>query len=388
MDAGRHPLIEVITNAEVIGCEGDAGEFEVRVRKHPRFVSEEKCVACGLCVDSCPQVGGNEFDVGLKARKAIYRPFPQSEPATYIIDSDACLNFMSHLTEKQKRRLKKMEAYKRKKDPSYPPNILPCGHCMDACEVDAIDFDMTPEEIDLDVGSILVAVGFQEFDARKLGNYGYGRLPNVITSLELERMLNASGVTQGHVVRPSDMKTPKRILFVQCVGARGEGGRPYCSRFCCMNAVKDSMLIRDHDPEVEDITILYTDLRAFGKGFDDFVARSFEQQSASYIRGRPAKVDHLPEDDTLEVFVESTLEHSQQRIPADLVVLSVAAAPNDGAIKLAEILGIDLGGGIHPRGDLRVWQRGRTAGDPRLRRPGVGDSGEGGTLPRRPPGRG
>jgi heterodisulfide reductase subunit A len=343
MDAGRHPLIEVITNAEVIGCEGDAGDFRVRVRKNPRFVSEE-CVACGICVDSCPQVGGNEFDVGLKARKAIYRPFPQSEPATYIIDPDACLNFMSHLTERQRKRIKKVEAYKRKKDPSYPPNILPCGHCMDACEVDAIDFDMTAEEVDIDVGSILVAVGFQEFDARKLGNYGYGRLPNVITSLELERMLNASGVTQGHVVRPSDMKTPKRILFIQCVGARGEGGRPYCSRFCCMNAVKDSMLIRDHDPEVEDITVLYTDLRAFGKGFDDFVARSFEQQSASYIRGRPAKVDHLPEDDTLEVFVENTLEHTQQRIPADLVVLSVAAAPNDGAIKLAEILGIETDG--------------------------------------------
>jgi heterodisulfide reductase subunit A len=341
MDAGRHPLIDVITNAEVIGCEGEPGDFKVRVRKHPRYVDEEKCVACGLCVDHCPQVGGNEFDVGLKARKAIYRPFPQSEPAAYIIEPDACLNFLSFLTERQKKRLKKMEAYKRKQDPSYPPNILPCGHCMEACEVDAIDFDMLPSEVEIDVGSILVAVGFQEFDARKLGNYGYGRLPNVVTSLELERMLNASGVTQGHVVRPSDLETPRRIVFIQCVGARGEGGRPYCSRFCCMNAVKDSMLIRDHDPEVKEITILYTDLRAFGKGFDDFVARSKEQASAVYVRGRPAKVDHLPDGDTLEVFVEDTLDHEQLRVPADLVVLSVAAAPNDGAVKLAEILGID-----------------------------------------------
>jgi heterodisulfide reductase subunit A len=340
MDAGRHPLIEVITNAEVIGCEGGPGDFRVKVRKNPRYVIEEKCVACGLCVDSCPQVGGNEFDVGLKARKAIYRPFPQSEPAAYIVDSDACLN-LGFLTERQKRRLKKVENYKRKQDPSYPPNILPCGHCMAACEVDAIDFDMMPEEIDLDVGSILVAVGFDEFDARKLGNYGYGRLPNVVTSLELERMLNPSGVTGGHVVRPSDHQTPKRIVFIQCVGARGEGGRPYCSRFCCMNAVKDSMLIRDHDPEVEDITILYTDLRAFGKGFDDFVKRSFEEQSAVYLRGRPAKIDHLADGDTLEIFVEDTLDHSQKRIPADLVVLSVAAAPNEGAIELAKTLGIE-----------------------------------------------
>jgi len=342
MDAGRHPLIEVIANAEVIGCEGEPGDFRVKVRKNPRFVSEDRCVACGLCVDHCPQVGGNEFDMGLKARKAIYRPFPQSVPATYVIDQEACLNFTPHLNERQKKRLQKMEAIKRKKDPNYPPNLLPCGHCMDVCEVDAIDFDMLPRELELDVGSILVAVGFQEFDARKFGAYGYGRLPNVVTSLELERMLNASGVTRGHVVRPSDLETPKRIVFIQCVGARGEGGRPYCSRFCCMNAVKDSMLIRQHDPEVEEINILYTDLRAFGKGFDDFVERSKEQASAVYVRGRPAKVIHNPTDDSLEVFVEDTLGHGQTRIPADLVVLSVAAAPNDGAIKLAEILNIDI----------------------------------------------
>lgn len=313
MDAGRHPLIEVITNAEVIASKGGPGDFRVRVRKHPRYVREDLCVACGLCVDVCPQVGGNEFDVGLKARKAIYRPFPQSVPAAYVIDRDACLN----------------------------DKILVCEHCTKACDVGAIDFDMQPEEFDLRVGSILVAVGFQEFDARKLGNYGYGRFQNVVTSLELERMLNACGVTLGHVVRPSDMKTPKRIVFIQCVGARGEGGRPYCSRFCCMNAVKDSMLIRQHDPEVEEVTILYTDLRAFGKGFDDFVERSRRDKSANYVRGRPAKIAVVPEDDTLEVFVEDTLAHKQRRIPADLVVLSVAAAPNDGATRLAQILGIE-----------------------------------------------
>jgi heterodisulfide reductase subunit A len=234
-----------------------------------------------------------------------------------------------------------MAKFKRKIDPNYPPNILVCGHCSDACDVDAIDFDQMPAEISLDVGSILVAVGFQEFDARVLGAYGYGRLPNVVTSLELERMLNASGVTGGHVVRPSDLETPKRIVFIQCVGARGEGGRPYCSRFCCMNAVKDSMLIRQHDPVVEEITILYTDLRAFGKGFDDFVTRSKEAASAEYVRGRPAKVWHDPADDTLQVFVEDTRGHEQRRIPADLVVLSVAAAPNEGAVALAEIFGIE-----------------------------------------------
>ncbi len=313
MDAGRHPLIEVITNAEVIACQGGPGDFRVRVRKNPRYVREDLCVACGLCVDACPQVGGNEFDVGLKARKAIYRPFPQSVPAAYVIDRESCLN----------------------------GKILVCEHCTKACDVGAIDFDMQAEEFDIRAGSILAAVGFQEFDARQLGNYGYGRYQNVVTSLELERMLNASGVTQGHVVRPSDGKTPRRIVFIQCVGARGEGGRPYCSRFCCMNAVKDSMLIRQHDPEVEDVTILYTDLRAFGKGYDDFVERSRTEKSANYVRGRPSKIDAVPADDTLEVVVEDTLAHQQRRIPADLVVLSVAAAPNDGAARLAQTLGIE-----------------------------------------------
>jgi heterodisulfide reductase subunit A len=341
MDAGRHPLIEVITMAEVVGCKGEAGHFRVRVRKNPRYVREDLCVACGQCVNVCPQVGGNEFDVGLKARKAIYRPFPQSVPAAYVIEPEACLNLSGYLSEKQRKQLERVQKIKQKKQPDYVSTFLACGHCTGACEVDAIDFDMVAEEFELDVGAILVAVGFQEFDARKLGNYGYGRFPNVVTSLELERMLNASGVTQGHVVRPSDMKTPKRLAFIQCVGARGEGGRPYCSRFCCMNAVKDSMLVRQHDPEVEEVSILYTDLRAFGKGFDDFVQRSRDEKSATYVRGRPAKVDHVPEDDTLEVFVEDTLGHQQQRIPADLVVLSVAAAPNDGAITLASILGIE-----------------------------------------------
>ncbi|MEN8148400.1 MAG: FAD-dependent oxidoreductase [Planctomycetota bacterium] len=311
MDAGRHPNIEVLTNAEVVDCEGEPGHYVVRVKKHPRYVTE-KCVACGLCVDVCPQVGGNEFDAGLMARKAIYRPFPQSVPSTYVIDKDACLN----------------------------DKILVCGNCTEACDVDAIDFDMVEEEVEIDAGAVVVAVGFDEFDARKLGNYGYGRFPNVITSLELERLLNASGVTQGHVIRPSDHETPKNIVFVQCVGARGDGDRPYCSRFCCMNAVKDSLLIRQHDPEVEDITILHTDIRAFGKGFDDFVNRSKEDESAIYLRGRPSKIEE-EENGDLVLFVEDTLEGKQKHVKADLVVLSVAAAPNDGAKDLADTLGIE-----------------------------------------------
>jgi len=307
MDAGRHELIETITCAEVVECEGAPGDYHVKIVQHPRYVDIDKCVACGVCVDECHIVQGNEFDYNLKARKAIYRPFPQSVPAAYVIDMDHCKR---------------------------------CWRCVRACEVEAIDLDMQPREMEVDAGAIVVASGFEEFDASLLGNYGYARFANVITSLELERMLNANGVTKGHVVRPSDEQTPRSILFVQCVGARGEGGRPYCSRFCCMNAVKDSMLIRQHDPEVKDITILYTDLRAFGKGFDAFVKRSFEEQSATYIRGRPAKIDESAETRNLEVFVEDTIEHGQRRLAADLVVLSLAAAPSSGAVGLARQLGI------------------------------------------------
>ncbi len=215
-----------------------------------------------------------------------------------------------------------------------------CRLCVAACEAGAIDLEMEPVEMEVDAGAILVAVGFKEFEAERLGNYGYSRFPDVITSLELERMLSASGPTKGHVVRPSDRQTPKRIVFVQCAGARGEGGRHYCSRFCCMNAVKDSMLVRQHDSEVEDVTILYTDLRAFGKGFDDFVQRSKDEESAVYVRGRPAKINLGEDRKTLEIYVEDTLAHEQKRITADLVVLSIAAAPNEGATRLAATLDI------------------------------------------------
>jgi len=277
-------------------------------------VDVQRCVACGLCADVCPQVGGNEFDVGLKARKAIYRPFPQSVPAAYVIDRDACLN----------------------------DRILVCGHCTAACDVDAIDFDQQPVDLERRVGAVVVAVGFAEFDARQLGAYGYGRLPDVVTSLELERMLNPTGVTGGHVVRPSDGRTPERIIFVQCVGARGEGGHPYCSRFCCMNAVKDSLLVRQHDPGVREVTILHTDLRAFGKGFDDFLRRAREQNAARYLRGRPSRILPNPAGGgSLQVLVENTRDGRPERIEADLVVLSVAATPNEGAEQLAERLGIE-----------------------------------------------
>ncbi len=314
MDVGRHPNVELLTLSELVGLRGEPGNFVATVRRYPRYVDEDECVGCGDCEAVCPIVAPNVYEHGLGARKAVFRPFPQAVPPVYMIDRDVCLN---------------EEAF------------LACSNCADACPRDAIDFDQRVRNVDVNVGAVIVATGFDEFDPRVMRNYGYGVYENVMTSLEFERMLSASGPTQGRVVRPTDRKPPKRIVFVQCVGARGEGGQHFCSRFCCMNAVKDAMLAKIHDPDVTSMTILYTDLRAFGKGFDQFVGRSREVDEIHYVRGRPAKI--VGDDDgDLIVYAEDTLAGEQVKLEADLVVLSVAARPNETARDLAEALGVEL----------------------------------------------
>ncbi len=216
-----------------------------------------------------------------------------------------------------------------------------CLECVAACKPEAIRHFDTEKTEEIPVGAVIVATGFDEFDPRVMRNYGYGVYDNVMTSLEFERMLSASGPTQGQIVRPTDRKPPKRIVYIQCVGARGEGGQHFCSRFCCMNAVKDAMLAKIHDPSVESMTILYTDLRAFGKGFEQFVERSREVDEIHYVRGRPAKIVG-GDGGTLTVYAEDTLAGTQIQLEADLVVLSVAARPNETTRDLAEALGIEL----------------------------------------------
>lgn len=314
MDVGRHPNVELFTLSELVGLRGEPGDFVATVRRYPRYIDEDACVGCGDCEAVCPMVAPNIYEHGLGARKAVFRPFPQAVPAIYMIDRDVCLN---------------EEAF------------LACNNCADACSRDAVDFDQRVRDVDVNVGAVIVATGFDEFDPRVMRNYGYSVYENVMTSLEFERLLSASGPTRGHVVRPTDRKPPRRIVFVQCVGARGEGGQHFCSRFCCMNAVKDAMLAKIHDPNVESMTILYTDLRAFGKGFDQFVGRSREIDEIHYVRGRPAKIVGQDDGD-LTVYAEDTLTGKQIQLEADLVVLSVAARPNETARDLAETLGVEL----------------------------------------------
>ncbi len=314
MDVGRHPNVELLTLSELVGLRGEPGDFVATVRRYPRYVDEEACVGCGDCETVCPMVAPNVYEHGLGARKAVFRPFPQAVPPAFMIDRDVCLNEES---------------------------FLACSKCADACPRDAVDFDQRVRDVDVNVGAVIVATGFDEFDPRVMRNYGYGIYENVMTSLEFERLLSASGPTRGHIVRPTDRKPPKRIVFVQCVGARGEGGQHFCSRFCCMNAVKDAMLAKIHDPNVESMTVLYTDLRAFGKGFEQFVERSREVDEIHYVRGRPAKIVSRDDGD-LTVYAEDTLTGEQVKLDADLVVLSVAARPSETARQLAEALGVEL----------------------------------------------
>ncbi len=314
MDAGRHPLIAVHTLSEVVSLTGREGDFRARVRTSPRYVDAELCVGCGACTDACPSVRPNPFDVGLKAAKAIDRPFPQAVPAAYHIDREACLN----------------------------DDFLVCERCVLACEPGAIDFDDAPKERELRVGAVVVATGFDELDPRELLPLGYGRAPNVLTGLEFERLLCATGPTGGRVVRPSDGRVPERVVFVQCVGSRGEGGRSYCSRYCCLNSVKAALMAHDHEPNLGECVLLHTDVRASGRGYDAFVARSRGRDDIVFRRGRPAKVREDPATGDLDLWIEDHASGRPETVRAQMVVLSTAALPARGSPELARVLGVEL----------------------------------------------
>ena len=314
MDAGRHPRIQLHTLCEVAELHGRAGRFRARVRQEPRYVDPQACVGCGLCSEACPAVRPNPFDAGLKAAKAIDRPFPQAVPAAFHIDREACLN----------------------------GEFLVCERCVRACEPGAIDFEDHRREFDLEVGAVVVATGFDELDPRELQAFGYGRAANVLTGLEFERLLCATGPTRGRVVRPSDGQVPGRIVFVQCVGSRGEGGRSYCSRYCCMNTVKAAMVAHEHEPQLAECVLLFTDMRAAGRGYDDFVDRCLARQDIRHVRGRPAKIQEDPASGDLTLWVEDFRTGRPELLQAGLVVLSTAALPARGSADLAAVLGVEL----------------------------------------------
>ena len=293
-DVGHHPGIELMTNSQVGEVKGYIGNFHVRVHKKPRYVTKD-CSACGECVKVCPIIAPNEFDVGLASRHAIYTPFAQAVPATYIVDMNLCLN----------------------KD-----GVVVCDKCMKACERQAVKYEMQQETVEFEVGTIVVATGADVFDPSTLPHYGYGKYPNVITSLEFERLINAGGPSGGHLLKPSDMQIPKSVAFVQCVGSRSDkSGKLYCSNVCCMNTIKDSLLIKEHWPDTE-IYVFYVDIRAYGKGFEDLYKRA-RKEGVIFIRGLPAEIKEDKRNHSLWLIGENTLQSEPYRISVDMTILSI-----------------------------------------------------------------
>ncbi|MDV3277004.1 MAG: hydrogenase iron-sulfur subunit [Nitrososphaerales archaeon] len=310
-EVGLHPNIELLTGAEVQTLEGEAGDFRAVIRQNPRFVTDA-CTRCGECVPVCPVVKKNEFDVGMAARKAIYIPIEQSVPGAYVIDGESCLN--------------------------KPPNYLPCSRCTDACGPNAIDFDMKPRLLERRVAAVIVATGFDLLNPELLTEFNYGKHPDILTSMELERLLQASGPSLGEVVRPSDGEHPENVLFVLCAGSRDQRFVRYCSRICCMYSIKESYQLKDHG--VKNVDVAYMDIRAYGKGFDEFYDRA-RDSGVNFTRGRPASV--TPAGNRLKVSFEDTQSGQLNKDKEyDMVVLATAVVPSRSTESLAKVLGVEV----------------------------------------------
>jgi heterodisulfide reductase subunit A len=323
VDVARHPNIELLSYSEVVGVEGHVGDFKVKVLKKPRYVDMELCRSCGECAEACRLAGKipSEFDVGIAKRSAIYIPFPQAIPQKYVVDPESCVLITRGVCGKTLK-------------------------CADACEPKAIDFDQKEEEVELNVGVIVIATGYDLYEAKEKEALGYGVHPEVITALELERLVNASGPTLGHV--EIEGKEPKDIVFISCVGSRERDGNKYCSRFCCMYTAKLSHMMKDKFPDAN-VSVYYTDMRAFGKGFDEFYEKIKGEGIDYLLRGLDDSISVEKADDRVVVKAEGHPDLS-----ADMVVLATGAVPKTGSDKLAEITGLKLGedgffSEIHPK---------------------------------------
>lgn len=309
-DVAAHPNVTLLTYSEVRSARETGDGFLVNIIKKPRYVDSSKCTGCGICAEKCPVKVPNEWSGGLGFRKAIYLPFPQALPRKYTIDSEHCLFFQKGV----------------------------CRVCERFCPVKAPDFDQKLEETQLKVGSIILATGFEEYDPKGLSQYAFGKIKDVVTQYQLARILDPSGPTQGKLVRLSDGKRPSRVVMLQCVGSRDREVNSYCSRYCCMAALKNSVLIKiEQSPDI-DITVLYRDLRAAGKGFEEYYARARERFGVKFQKGENFAVEDVPGGCQRVTYVHASGEKRQ--LEADLTVLSCAMVPSAGTHQLAETLGL------------------------------------------------
>ena len=388
LDVGRHPNIELLAYSEVENVQGQAGDFKVFVRKKARYVEENKCTGCGACSEKCPTTVQDAFNEGLGTRTAVYAYFAQGIPSTRTIDPDHCRQL----------------------------NGKKCGICAKVCQADAIDFDQKDRMMELNVGAIILAAGYDVFDPSLIPEYRYREIPNVMTAMEFERLLSASGPTGGHVDRPSDLavkadieplekkiKTSSRVLekfekkynqtsqefytsytseqyvdeddlkkwadkyqdhlsivqtlealkektktfepakrlaFIQCVGSRDFRFYPFCSGYCCMHSIKEAIIANEHEPETTS-TIFGMDIRAVGKGFEEYKVRGGNTSGITYVRGRVAEITEGPEHNPVVIY-EDTRKRKVMSKDFDLVILATACAPPKGMVELSKFLGIAL----------------------------------------------
>ena len=309
VEVARNPNIEIISFADILNVDGFIGSFKVKIRKNPRFIIAKNCTGCGECADVCPVEYPNKWEMNLGTRRAISVPFPQAVPLIYTINKDHCIE---------------------------------CYKCVDKCGArNAIDFEQKPEEIELEVGTITVATGFDIYYPFDDPRYGYGKYSNVITALEAERLINAAGPTGGQVIRASDGKAPHTVAFIQCVGSRDVNKYEYCTGFCCMYAIKEAILIKEHEPETE-IYILYMDMRTPFKGFEEFYRRA-RDLGVTFIRGKPSEILEDGKTSNLIIRAEDTILGEPIEVNAEMVILCTAGVPNAGTDDLATKLHVTRG---------------------------------------------
>jgi heterodisulfide reductase subunit A len=310
VDCGRQPNIEIISNADLVKVDGYVGNFKVKIRKNPRYVIADRCTGCGECKDVCPIEFPNEWDMNLGTRKAISVPFDQAVPLIYTVNKDYCIE---------------------------------CYKCVDVCGArEAINFEQQPEEVEIDVGAIIVSTGFDVYLPYDMPLLGYGKYPNVITSMEFERLILAAGPTGGKVIRQSDGKKPHTVAFIQCVGSRDKNKYPYCSNFCCMYTLKHVVQLKEKYKEDVEVYVFYMDIRSPGKGYEEFYDRAREN-GVNFIRGRVSRIDEDPKTHNLILHSEDQTLGQPIEIEAEMVVLATAAIPKKGSDEVARILNLSRG---------------------------------------------
>jgi heterodisulfide reductase subunit A len=312
-ECDRHPNIRILASTSIQRLEGDVGHFIATLVQRPRYVDLDKCTACATCTDYCPVVIKDHYNEGLSYTKALHIDYPQAIPAAFHVDPEACL----FLTNRE------------------------CKQCERVCRAEAIDFGQQEALVELEVGAVILATGFETFDPKIKGAYGYGRFPNVVTSMEFERILSATGPFQGHVRRPSDGKEPEKVAWIQCVGSRDPSvGRGYCSSVCCMYAIKEAMLAKEHAPYELDTAVFYIDIRSHGKDFEKFYDRA-RQGGIRFVKSR---IDTIGQDDETKNLIIRYTDEASRRVQEafDLVVLSVGLGTSGQTQDLATRLGIAL----------------------------------------------